>query len=489
MTLRLPVFLTAAAALSLCAGAAERNAWPFWVERKDDSGRQVEWQAAGPLLFGRTPSAGEHVTGFRPLYVRMQHGERVRSAALFPFFTWEQQPDFSSFSFFQLVNARRSVDAAGATARAFDIWPVYFSRETGDPETSYRALLPVAGTIKHRLGYERLSWVGFPLYVQAEKARDLRITYTPWPVVRRIDGGKHRGFEVWPLYGERARADDYRKRFLLWPLFYKHETGLGAPVPDVKIGALPFYTRETGPGYESATFVWPFFGYTHRREPARYDETRYFWPFLVQGRGEQKYVNRWAPIYTHSNVKGYEKTWLLWPLWRTARWEDAGVAQQRDQLLFFLWWSLEQRSLTNPAAAPASKRHLWPILSTWDNGAGRRQVQVFSPLEVFFPRNEQVRQLYTPLFAVWRYDERGPDERQWSLLWRAVTWRRAGSAREFHLGPLVSWRRGPEQARFSLVRGLIGLARGERGRGWRPFLFNFSPAMEKRDIAQAPITP
>ena len=32
-----------------------------------------------------------------------------------------------------------------------DVWPFYFSKETGDPATTYHALLPVAGTIKQQM--------------------------------------------------------------------------------------------------------------------------------------------------------------------------------------------------------------------------------------------------------------------------------------------------------------------------------------------------
>lgn len=489
MILRLPVILAAAAALCACAHAAERNIWPFWVAQADEATGARDWQAVGPLFFEKVNGPGDEVRGFRPFYLRREAGDRVQSSALYPFFTWEERPGFSNFSFFQLINTRQVAESDGETTRGFDVWPVYFSRDTGDPATSYRAVFPIAGAIQNRLGYQRLSWAAFPLYVRSVKNNDLRTTYTPWPILRRIDGNGHEGLEIWPLYGKRERADDYRKQFWLWPLFYRHETRLDAPVPETKIGALPFYTRETGPGYESATFAWPFFGYTHRTEPVRYDETRYLWPLLVQGRGEQKHLNRWAPFYTHSNNKGYDKTWVLWPVWRSARWEDAGIAQQRDQLLFFLWWSLEQRSLTNPDAAPATKRHLWPLLSTWDNGAGRRQMQVLSPFEVFFPHNDPIRQLYSPLVALWRYDERGPDDRRWALLWKAVTWQHTPAGREFHLGPLFSWRRGPAQTRVALGRGLVGFSREPGRRGWRPFVFDFNRSMDTKVLAHAPASP
>lgn len=447
------------------------------------------WQAVGPLFFAQPgPQPGSRVSGFRPLFLETTGADGTAASALYPFFTWQRHPDLSTFSFFQLVNRRTAVATDGSTTQGFDIWPFLFSRDTGDPATSYHALFPVAGTIKQRLGQDRLSWAAFPLYAHAQKA-GRQVTYAPWPIIRSIKGDGHAGFEVWPLYGRRGRAGDYRREFWLWPLAYRQVSGLEAPVPETKVGVLPFFTRETGPGYTSATYAWPLFGVTHRTEPSQYDETRYLWPLLVQGRGEHKHVNRWAPLYSHSVVKGYDKRWFLWPLWRSARWEDNGVAQQRDQLLFFLWWSLEQRSLTNPEAPPASKRHLWPLVSTWDNGAGRRQVQVLSPLEIFFPRNDTVRQLYTPLFALWRYDQRGPDERHWSLLWRAVTSHQTPAGREFHLGPLFSWQRHADGTRLALGRGLLGVSRPAAGRGWRLFALEFDRTRESPLLARAPATP
>jgi hypothetical protein len=243
----------------------------------------------------------------------------------------------------------------------------------------------------------------------------------------------------------------------------------------VKVGFLPFYTRDTGPGYISETYGWPFFGYSDRTAPYRYHETRYFWPLLVQGEGDNRHVNRWAPLYSHSVIKGYDKTWYAWPLYRHVQWEADELAQQKDQLLFFLYWSLEQRSLTNPSAAPAKKTHLWPLFSAWDNGAGRRQVQALSPFEVFFPNNEKVRQLWTPLFALYRYDHQPDESVRHALLWNAITWRRSVTEREFHLGPLYRSRTDAAGGRrWALGLGLVGAERDPATGRWRPFLFDFA---------------
>lgn len=470
MPSRFPALLALVAFFVSLARGGESNAWPFVVTRTDEASGAVATEALGPLFGRRWESNGTTTELCRPFLLQRSAPALEQTLLLYPLFTWERRPESERFSFFQLVNWQRLSAADQAPARGFDVWPFYFSRETGDPETSYRALLPLAGTIKHRFGRDRLSWVGFPFYFETLKG-EKRGTHTPWPIVHRIAGGGHTGFAVWPLFGTSGRPGDYRHRYWLWPLAYEQADHLSAPQPDVKIGLLPFYDRSTGPGYVSEDFLWPFFGYTHRTEPAAYDEHRYFWPFLVQGRGA-KYVNRWAPFYTRSISKGVDKQWWLWPLFRHAEWESDGVAQRKNQLLFFLYWSLEQHSLGNPGAAPASKRHLWPLFSAWDNGAGRRQWQLLSPFDVFFPDNDPIRQLYTPLFALYRYDERGPDNVRWSFLWNAVTSRRTATAREFHFGPLFSSASDGDDRRIAFGNGLFGFARNGSA-GWRPFLFDF----------------
>ena len=463
---------------SLCAAlptaatlrGEEQNGWPLIVRQTPADGAPGSVQYLGPLLFSQQDT--DRVQGFRPLWLQTQAGDRETNTFLYPLFTWQKQSGFRRFSFFRLVDQRQRSEAGEPDVRGFDVWPFYFSKETGDPATSYHALFPVAGTIKHRFSRDELSWYAFPLYLHSEKA-GREITTAPWPFLRFIAGAGHHGFEFWPLFGHRGRVGDYAERYYLWPLIYKSVHGLSAPEPTVKFGVLPFYARDTSPGYLSETYAWPFFGHTRRTIPYRYDEQRYFWPFFVQGRGDQRRINRWAPLYTHSTIKGYDKTWLLWPLFRHAEWQDAGLAQGKSQLLYFLYWSQTQRSLTNPGTAPAHKTHLWPLISVWDNGAGRRQVQVLSPLEVFFPTNEIIRQVYTPLFALYRYDRQGATASRHSLLWNAVTWRRSAVAKEFHLGPLFSVQADSDRQRIALGYGLLGLKRRPGERGWRLFLFDF----------------
>lgn len=481
MFFRLSIWLIPAIVLTASMRGAERNDWPISVKQARPDGSVESAEYAGPLFFGHNSTGEPHQAGFRPVYLKSRTSDVETDYLLYPFFTWRREKGYRSFSFFQLVNESRETDAGKPPVHAFDIWPFYFSRDTGQPESSYQALFPIGGTIKQRLGYDRIHFVLFPLYADFEQ-NGSHTTHAPWPFLRLIDGAGDHGFEFWPVFGHRGRPGDYDSQFYLWPLIYKSTKNLSDPHPDIKLGVLPFYARATAPGYIDETYLWPFFGYTHRTEPVKYDEQRYLWPFLVQGRGEARHVNRWAPVYSHSVVKGYDKTWFAWPIYRHAVWEDGGIAQEQNQVFFFLYWSLTQRSTANPATPPAHKTHLWPLLSSWDNGAGHRQLQLLSPFEVFFPTNEPVRQLYSPLFALYRFDQRAPGDSSNSVLFSLLSWRNTPVEREFHFGPLLSVHSTPEGSRVAFGNGLLAWERLPGTRRWKFSLFDFQPKPDNKTI-------
>jgi len=468
-------------------GEREHNAWPIEVRQFDANGNLSTHTAAGPFLFRRNVEAKGTASGFRPFWIQAHDADGVfRSGSiLHPLFTYRADDDYYRWNILQLVHRSNHRPGAGEPADTsapsgdFDVWPFWFSRQTGDPERDYRGFFPIAGEIKRRLWFDRLSWGLFPLYVRSEKAGVIT-TQTPWPILRLTRGEAH-GFGVWPLFNWRERPGVSREEYYLWPLGYnitRQPTADDPPgtAPRRAVGALPLFARSTGPDHVNLDFAWPFFGYTRRTAPVPYRETRYFWPFLVQGRGDERWINRWGPFYTHSVVKGVDKRWFAWPLVRLARWSEGGLDHSRSQFLYFLHWSHVQRSTARPDLAPAVLRHVWPFFSGWDNGAGRRQWQAPSPLEVFLPGNEMVRETWSPFFTWFRYEQKAPGETRAALLWNAVTWRRsdADGRSEFHLGPLFSRETDRGARRIAIANGLLGWKRGTPDGRWRFFWRDFS---------------
>lgn len=466
----------------------ERNAWPFFVAHRDPATGAESWQAAGPLVFRRplADAAGHTASGFRPFWVRLDDPQAGFRAGyfLYPLFTYNTDGTTYKWSVFELIRrwGRHERAAPPGTAydprHEFEVFPFWFSREAGDPADSYRAFFPFHGTIKHKLTFEHLSFTAFPLYVRNEK-RGVVSRWTPWPFLR-VTSGAAEGWAFWPFYGYVARPDGSRQDTYLWPFGFK---SVRMPPPDAPpgtpprrdVGVLPFYTRSTGPGFINEDYLWPFFGYTERTAPRAYQETRYFWPFFMQARGADRYVNRWAPFYSHSVVKGYDKRWYLWPLVRRAQWSsDDRIEQTRTQFLYFLYWNEVQRSTARAPKPAAELTHVWPLFSEWDNGAGRRQWQLFSPLEVFFPGNERIRHVWSPLLSLARHERLPSGDERTSVLWNAVTWekRPAQERSEFHLGPLLGVTREAGAKRVAVGNGLFGFRRGPND-GWRMFWLDF----------------
>lgn len=480
----------AAAGIAAASARAEENVAPFWVGQTDESDVITSWQAVGPLIFRKSTADGGAVAGVRPLaaWWMAPDGTVRETNVLYPLFTYRTDGEAYRWSVFQLINRsgdraeRRRELAPAQRYDAFDAWPFWFSRRTGEPESSYSALFPIGGRIKNRLGYDQISFVLFPLYAQVKK-RGTFTTSAPWPFVR-VTRGAETGFALWPVFGWREKSGVFEQHFYLWPLGWSNELRLPADSPAGagirrETGFLPFFTRETSPGFVNASYLWPFFGYTDRTGPVAYHETRYFWPFLVQGHGDQKHVSRFGPFYTHSVKQGVEKTWVLWPFYREKRWDEPRIHQTQRQLLYFLYRSTTQQSRGNPQAAPAGKTTVWPLFSHWDNGAGREQFQFPSVLDVFFPDNERVRASWAPLFALYRFDQAAPGTARQEWLWGLISSRRAPGEREFHLGPLLSIHRHGEGSRVALGNGLVAWQREPADGRWRVLWLDFPTKTNK----------
>lgn len=484
LTLALLLNGVAAPAPAADFGLHEENNWPAAVRQVTSEGTVRSWNAAGPFLFYQ-PTEDGTAKGFRPFWFQMHdaRGEFRSGYALYPLFSYRVDETTYRWSVFELIRViGRRPGAPAPTSQfepreEFEFWPLWFSRTAGDPAESYRGLLPIAGTVRNKLGMERFHWVLFPLYAEIEK-RGAITTHTPWPFIRVTRGAAHGG-GFWPFYTAEERTGVSRSVHYLWPLGFDITR---QPSPDDPpgtrprrdVGFLPFYARSTGPGFLNLSIGWPFFGYTEQVQPVRYFETRYFWPLFVQGRGDERFVNRWGPFYTHSVKRGYDKRWYAWPLVRRAQWEEQGLLRTKTQLLYFLYVSHRQRSLAHPELPEGKLTHYWPLLSTWDNGAGRRQWQFLSPFDVLFPGNAKVHHAWTPLFTLARHDQTAPGETRTSLLWDAITWRQHArrDEREFHLGPLFSVVTQAGQRRVAFGNGLFGFQRAPHG-GWRTFWLDF----------------
>ncbi len=443
--------------------AGEWNAWPLTVRMQaDDAGRPIQTDFLGPIGSLREFDSHE-VFSIRPLYTRFEGEQRATQwHVLYPLFNYYEHERGHFWHSFNLIRGGSSRDG---DVRDFDLFPFVFYRNSTEPDDSYLAVWPIGGTLKNRLFRDRIDFAAWPLFVRSQRGDEVR-HHTPYPFIQRLSGPESRGFALWPIYGQFERDDHYRRTWLLWPFLYHYEDRLDQEVPYVRSGFWPIYTQETAEGLESATFGWPFFGYTREYDPRpTYSEARLLWPFWIQGRGEKRHVNRVLPFFAHETSPGFQKNWYLWPLLRVESEEFANMTTRTDSFLFFLYrgktHEMEERT--------ARSNSLWPLYGYWHDGEASRQFQLIDPFTVFFSSNEVVRENWSPLFAVYRFDRRG-ESRRHSLLWNLLVYQSdEGEMERFQLGPLFDYRSADDESRWQILGGLFGIRKTDEGRRLRLF--------------------
>lgn len=412
------------------------------------------------LLIGNTLSCGEdiHWEVFLPIFAKSFKDNGEKAVHLFyPLGNQTITATEERSNFIGLIWQRRVLDPNQPKDDEGMFFPFYFYRKTDDPSSSYEGLFPLGGSVKNHLGYDKISWALWPIYMRLEKGNGARISL-PWPFIQWQEGPEVDGFAFWPLFGYFSKQGSYSKSYFLWPFFYEYIDWLDQPTPRRKYGFWPLYTAEESQNYRSRTYLWPFFGCSERMNP-QYIEDRIFWPFFVQGRGEKNYVNRWAPFYTYSKHNGFEKNWVLWPASKRTRWEAKESLFERNQLFYFLVFHEIERKKANPSFQ-AEKLHIWPLCSYWNNGQGRRQLQALSPLEVFFPNNEVVRKLYTPLFAFYRSEINEIEcTAKRDILFGLIQHKQSPNSRKLQISFLLDTEETRDGFSLNFFKGLLGFGK------------------------------
>ncbi len=450
---------------------------PFYRETTDEEERPVRVQMLGPIFEERWDYEEDKVmTTMRPIWIDYKDFDSGSEnfSMLPPLFTYYHDPYMMRWEIFTFIQRRKTGRDRVEQINTFLVFPFFFYHDVPKkPENSYFGIMPLGGSVKDYFGYDRISWALFPIAAEFEDRGVIRHGF-PWPIIQWQDGDGAGGGAFWPLAGhftkEGERAYDYQ--FALWPLIYRKVDQFDKETPRVREAFLPFYALERGELVDD-TSIMLFWGWRDDYEQD-YHETRYFWPLWVQGRGPNNYVNRWGPFYTHSVHGNTDKTWYMWPAYRTKTWVEKDITATRVNFFYFLYMSEVQRSRWNPDLPTAHETHVWPFWSEYDNGAGLFQAQLFSPIEVFYPNSRSIRQLYTPVFAILRYqrdDSTGVTTQ--SVFWDFIHEEKTEDSTKLTISKLLTHDVGPGRAKFSLLSGLFGYERNEEDEStWTLFWFD-----------------
>ncbi|OIO59799.1 MAG: hypothetical protein COZ46_00555 [Verrucomicrobia bacterium CG_4_10_14_3_um_filter_43_23] len=431
------------------------NGWPVRVlETDDQTGDWKRLQMAGPFL-----EQQKGIRALRPGTAIFDNPAVGGQEAhyLYPLWNYYYEEHNLRWDVFSLMTFDKTWYDGKVKSQRFNIFPVYFAQQTDNPDTSYHGVFPVSGNVRNYFGADKISWAFFPVSLQVENEDQKRYSF-PWPFIRWQEGATPQtgGGAAWPLVGHFYKQGKYDHQFGGWPFIYSYRDDLDSNTPKLRQAVLPFYALETGPKKDSLTWIWPFFSHIEGKEEPTYVEDQFLWPLVIKARGKERHITQALPFYAYSKLKDREKQWFLWPLMKQTQWNERGLRIDRQQLLFFLVWREKQHSIANPELAPAEKTHVWPLYSYWDNGAGEKQFQFLSPFEVFFPGNRTVREAYTPLFALYRYQEKPNGDLYRGFLFNLIIYESTETHAKFSFGPIFETRKDAEGESFQLFKGLIG---------------------------------
>lgn len=368
----------------------ELNLSPFYRHRLDTDRSLLELDVAWPLVhYERTPSGGDDLR-LRPLWRRVQEGERVEHQFLWPFGHVRRDSEELDVRLFPLFNYRSRLNAFGhrevewEAPYALPILPFVAGGKEAQADgttTTYFGVNPIWADLRGYLTYDRYLAVLFPLYLATWRLERVSHNFLFWligfggrtsPPLERwhrflpfyafytYPGVRTAYAIVWPFltFGrEKLDTDDPVTRFMLWPLYGWQGSSSGK--------------------VHGWTVLWPFFQSLTAGE--RYYRLDLFWPLFryLRDDHEEKWITQWWlwPLVAHTDGR-YRQAWsFLWPLivWR---WFHDPGSEGHDRWVLPFYWHVEH-ALQDGRKSTFTK--FWPLVHTDDRADGSGDWSVLSP--------------------------------------------------------------------------------------------------------------
>jgi hypothetical protein len=441
------------------------DASPVVAWRRNSETGVLSVNALGPLV--EIGADGEQSVRalFRPLFVQFSTPQTTGFDLAWPFVAGRFREDGYHVRFFNYLHTRKPQDDSMKRSRDW-LLPVVFTGTDNDGERYY-GLFPVFGDIHNIIGFDKLSFVLFPVYLKADQGLTEGHSLV-WPLFNRTTAKKWHKWRVFPFYGFReSREGDWCQQFLAWPIIHwshwssedrsgnawfvfpllgrsreqlpRNEVDSEAQQTAQSTTVLwPFFLFANTPSTQTVHAPWPFVQFNHSEFNGREQRKLYLWPFWGRADQEKKWYRFLAwPFFhqwhdTHSS-ETIHRTWLV-PFYRDQR-RLIESSQTSRQLQVWPLFSMETRDETIDVKA----FDLWPMA-----------------------RNPVIDRLFDPLYTVFRYKRDENDTLRWSLLWNTMSWESGQTGKKLEVPLLFKWKNSTDKTEFSLLKGLFSVQRGSK---------------------------
>jgi hypothetical protein len=294
-------------------------------------------EAVGPFFYSENRGA-QQIWSLPPLLSSVSGGDADWSEFdfLYPVLTYDRFGTEYRFQILQLFSFSGGALQSGQTKDRFTLFPLYFQQRSADSNENYTAFFPLYGKLRNRLFRDEIDFVLWPLYVKT---------------VRRPGVGSVGADEFLPLRSRwaKSRCGDVTTYNFMAPMFH----------------------LRYGDGLRGWQF-WPLAGHERKEVTVR--------------------TNSWGDAET---VAGFEKSFVLWPLWLTET-HNIGTTNTSYFKALLPFYS----SLRSPERDSTS--FLWPIGLTLTDDRARKYLEtdVLWPVFAYARGEGKETTRFWPLFGI-----------------------------------------------------------------------------------------
>lgn len=420
---------------------AEFNLSPIYRHRIAPDGRLSELDVLWPLFHWERARDGSEDVRIRPLWrrVKSEDGSKSRHEFLVPLGEGRFDETEELLRLFPLFYWRKHLHNGIAGQWDVDWWltPLVWGGHSTLGE-NYFGVLPFYGSIPQFLGYERLTWILFPLFLRTENSYKKTVdgkttsslatgTHLLWPFVgwgSSEDPARGYWWRALPFFAKSVVPGKRESYSALWPFFHWGKDRLDKPSPTSSFFFFPFFGTKTGGAFFSWTFLWPLFrhaGLSEEGEAAKNGEYT-FWdlPFpllrwLDNTWSSKPLHQRWVfPFYQRTWTDRQDSTIWMWPfVWLRRYWNK--VRDQQDTWILPFFW---RNRIRHKKAEHAGTRvafddddkyeageddhwRFWPLADHRTDRYGNWRFRALSPwpFDGYFARG--VREAYDFAWTLW----------------------------------------------------------------------------------------
>jgi hypothetical protein len=388
----------------------------------------------------------------RPLFSRISDGEKSRTDVLWPIGTSRTSRGERTWRFLNFAGHDYDVSRRDSRSRLVGFPFLVMGRDAQEQDTF--AIFPIGGRVHDFMGYDKISFVLFPLYANATRG-DVKSQHVLWPVYARTRGERVSRTRIFPFYGTSRSIGKWKKRFVAWPL-YTDVQYEDPEDPGKGFMVFPLYGSVRTRSQQSWTVLPPFFRSSWT--PDRH-EVNFPWPFIRYSKGAVDKLYIW-PLWGTRKQGPLRKSFLLWPVGRSIRVERKRELLEKRMLIPFVYTDkVTARGGESDGEITERYFKLWPLFMYRRVGDS---AEVRLPSVSPFKHRPPVERNWTPLWTLYSYEnEQGASEHE--LLWGLFR-RRQNEDGDKALSIFPLWSQTsslePERGRsWSVLKGLLGYER------------------------------